>query len=566
MPKLFLTDTYYNVFNILSNDLYEKSRNLSEKYIVFTEEKISLMAERCICNKLGGSFNIKVMSFVGLLKSNINIEKILSKEGSSMVVKKLLNNIDLKTFSKSKVNLAPSLFNLFILLKSAKVSVNDLSNALNGVDGVLKNKLEDIYKIFAEYENYLDVNGLDDQNSILNYLPNVIENLQDLENTNVYLVGYASWTKQQRRVVSALLKKAKSVTAILTAGENKGVYLNETSSAFKYVCKELGVDVNVCYFETKETGCQQYIRNYLFNPEAFKLKPKETDDIFCFSPNSVQEEVNLVATTIKAIVMQKKARYKDITIALPEINGYKDQIKRAFNTLQIPCFIDEKKKPTLHPLITLITSYMDAYRKGMERYYLSAFFKNPLFCEDKEFADKFENYLIKFNIDYYKIKKEFIFADDLDASTFSKFNEFRAKICSFFNYFSVENLLEKLKVEEKLKEFSNKLKEQGEIEELAVNEQIYQVVTNLLLETKRIIGEEKLSVYEIKNIFVSGVNAMELSILPQYLDAVFIGGYREVALGNSKYLFLLGLTGSTPIYKEDVSLLNDSDINKLGEI
>ena len=96
-----------------------------------------------------------------------------------MVVKKLLNNIDLKTFSKSKVNLAPSLYNLFILLKSAKVTKDDLFSALTNVDGVLKNKLEDIYNIFAEYENYLEVNGLDDQNSILNYLPNVIENCKE---------------------------------------------------------------------------------------------------------------------------------------------------------------------------------------------------------------------------------------------------------------------------------------------------------------------------------------------------------------------------------------------------
>ncbi len=566
MANLFLTDTYYNVFNILANDLAEKSKNINEKFIVFTEDKISLMAERTICNKIGGSFNINVISFVGLLKNNLKLERILSKEGSSMVVKKLLNNVNLKAFSKSKVNLAPSLYNLFILLKSAKVSVNDLSNALNGVDGVLKNKLEDIFNVFVEYEKYLEDNQLEDQNSILNYLPSIIENLEDIENTNVYLVGYASWTRQQRSVISSLLKKAKSVTAILTAGENRGVYLNETSFAFTNLCKEQGVELSTTYFSTNKGSHQELIRNYLFNPEALSLEKTETENVLHLSPNNLNEEVNLVATTIKAIVMQKGARFSNITIALPDVSIYKDLIKRTFNLLEIPYFIDEKKKPINHPLITLIISYMDAFRKGMERYYLSAFFKNPLFCEDKEFTDKFENYLIKYNINFFRIKEEFTFTDNLDETTFNKFKEFRAKICSFFNYFNVENMLEKLGVEEKLKEFSKKLKEQGELEEVAVNEQIYQAVNNLLTETKRIIGEEKLSVYEIKNIFVSGVNAMELSILPQYLDAVFIGCYRETALANAKYLFALGLTGSSPIYKEDVALLNDSDLNKLSEI
>jgi ATP-dependent helicase/nuclease subunit B len=68
---------------------------------------------------------------------------------------------------------------------------------------------------------------------------------------------------------------------------------------------------------------------------------------------------------------------------------------------------------------------------------------------------------------------------------------------------------------------------------------------------------------EFKDIFLSGVTALQLSIIPQYTDAVFVGGYKEVALARAKYLFMVGLTSNVPSAKEDVAILNDGELDKL---
>ena len=108
--------------------------------------------------------------------------------------------------------------------------------------------------------------------------------------------------------------------------------------------------------------------------------------------------------------------------------------------------------------------------------------------------------------------------------------------------------------------------ELNQAEEAAVNQQIYEAVLSLLTQIQTLLSGVELSWTEYKNVFVSGVSAMELSIIPQYNDAVFVGGFKEIALYPAKYLFVPGLTTSVPNVKDDVALLADSDIDLLADI
>ena len=63
MVKLYVTDSYYNVFNVVSDLIKDSVNTLKGKNLIFCEEKVSLMAERVICSRYGGSFNTEVYSF-----------------------------------------------------------------------------------------------------------------------------------------------------------------------------------------------------------------------------------------------------------------------------------------------------------------------------------------------------------------------------------------------------------------------------------------------------------------------------------------------------------------------
>ena len=95
---------------------------------------------------------------------------------------------------------------------------------------------------------------------------------------------------------------------------------------------------------------------------------------------------------------------------------------------------------------------------------------------------------------------------------------------------------------------------------------MYDATIKLLSQMKLLLSDADLTLNEYKNVFISGISSLELSIIPQYNDAVFIGDYKQTALIKAKHLFALGLTSSVPNVQKDVSLLSDDDIRVLENI
>ncbi len=564
MIKLIVTDSYFNLFPLLSDLLKEKAKSPEKKNLVFCEAKFSLMAERFICGALKGSFNTDVYSFGKFLRAKKPLEKLLSKEGSAMAIKRVINNVQLKCFKQSRQNLAPTLYDLIIQLKSAKVTPNDILSAQEKTHGVLKNKLADIGTIFSEYEKYLNDGGYDDQSSMLSFLPEVINQSEEIKNADVFLVGYGSFTAQMRSAVDALLINAKSVTAILVDGNNPNAYVGETAQYIKDACNKLNLNLMVNRVDGGMIEEAKAITKNLFYP-ATKIQQFNTQKISALKAETPAEEVMRVGEIIRNFVLSGKYRYSDMTIAVNDVAVYKDYIKAYFSALEIPFFLDEQKVSDTHPLVAIILAYYDIKRKGMERNIVAAFFKNPLFCADKNLSDAFENYIIKYNVNYNRFYKPFTFPAD-EGVELSQLENLRIKLVDAVQSFDERSLLNNLNAEQTLLELSTKLKSYGDFEDCAVSEQIYQAVLSIFEQMDMILGKVEMSVSERKNVFLSGVSALKLSIIPQYNDAVFIGGFKECSLAKAKNLFVVGLTTAVPTVQADVALLSDNDINALETV
>lgn len=566
MVNLISVNSYFDLFPNLIKLLKEKPNDLEKKNLVFCEAKISLMAERYICAELKGSFNTEVYSFGNYLRAKKKMENLLSKEGSAMVVKRILSTLSLNCLNRSKSGLAPTIFELIIQLKSAKITPQDLSNASSQVSGVLKNKLQDIALIYTEYENYINEQGYIDQSTALSFLPELINQSNDIKNSDVILLGYSGFTAQMRTIISTLIDRAKSVTAILLEGENPHVYVNETVNFINELCQSKKIKIKKTKIDGNFIKEGKIVVENLFSPKDISSNEKIlTDKIKVLSAKNPSEEIKRVCSVIRDLVVNKKCRYKDISIALSQNDFYKDEIETTFKNLDVPYFLDEKKVPESHPLVGLILSYINAYKKGLERTELISFFKNPLFESDKYLTDAFENYLIKYNVNYGRIRKPFTF-EGVSGVEVSKLEELRVRLCSHFEKFDLKKMLKDLSAKEKLIAFAESLRELGESEQASVTEQIYDAVVDIIDQMSMMLGGVELSLNEYKNVFLSGISALKLSIIPQYNDAVFIGGFKEVGLAKAKYVFAVGLTVDVPTVSNDVSLLSDSDIETLEQI
>lgn len=563
--NLILTDSYFNIFPLLIENLRGKANDLTHKNLVFCEEKLSLMAERMLAAAFGGTFNTEVYSFGNFLRAKKPAVNLLSKEGSAMAVKKILSEIPLKCFNKGKINLAPALFELISQLKSAKVSAEDLTVAADKASGILAAKLKDIAAVYSEYEKFLAANGFADQSSALSFLPEVVENDQSVDRANVYIVGFSGFTVQIRRVIAALFSRAENVTAILTYGDNKFAFVNETAENFRTLCRENNVSLSERTITSRYSSGGKIIKDGLFNPLYSSAKNAERPKARFLAARTVNAEMERIAEIIKNKVYKGECRYRDCAVILPMDGEYKEALKRGFSRLNVPYFLDDKKKPDNFPLVSLIYAYCDVFLRGFKIPALAAFFKNPYIPYEREFKDRFENYLYKYDLSYGKFKKPFIFDAGSEEERL-RFEEFRVFIAQFFDKFDVQKLFIKLDVDGKTQEISDLILSFGENEDAAINGQVLDKVKGIIAEINSLLPDAKSNPLDFKNVFTGGVAAMEVSVIPQYNDAVFVGSYKQTAIARSKYLFAVGLTSAVPSFCEDVALLSDGDIDALAEI
>lgn len=561
--RIIVTDAYYGVLPALSRQLEGKLKGVGDGIYVFCEEKISLMAERKICDDYGGTFFADVFSFGNFLRSKISGDKILSKEGAAMAVKNILSRLPLKCFLAGGADFSASLYELIMQLKSAAVTPEDIERAANEVgSGVLKNKLKDIAAVFKAYEEFIEERGYKDQSSALSLLPEIIERDGKIKDAEVFVVGYTSFTVQIKNIIRSLINTAKGVTFILTEGKNEYLFVGETVSAVEKICAENNITCKKESFYADKNAEGKIITEKLFDPSSFAGERTETENVFFFAPENVYKEAETVAEFIAAKVRKDGERFKNFTVALPDIETYGDVLRSAFDKVNVPAVIDDRKKALCHPLVRLIVSYIDVFRKNFERETLKSFYKNPLITADPSLSDEFENYLYFAGINYDKIKNKFtVFHEDVEA-----LENMRADIMTYFDRFDIQGLVDKVKSGGRLNGFSQRLKELAFFEDASVNEQILAAVEDILEEMKSLLGGVKLDYSEYKKIFLSGVSALELSVIPQYNDAVFVGGYRETAFARAKYLFAVGLKDGVPMQKDDSAILSDGDIDGLSQL
>lgn len=566
---LHTTYSYADAISQVVSLFNDKSRDIDEKNFIFAPEKSTLILESLLTSSKGGYFNTRVFSFGKYLKYFMPKSTVLSREGSVMAIRKIIgeNEDKLKCFSTRSIGIAENLYDSIALLKSAKVSFFDLENAIKKVDGVLKDKLTDLHLIYFEYEKYLST-GFYDQSSMLSLIPSLLESDENLKNTDVYLVGFDSWTAQAREIVSTLIKKAKSVTAVLVAGENDGVYTNETVNAFTDIAKKLNAEIVVKEPIKASQKEQRAVLYGLYSERAYSSVPVKTDKVKLYECPTIKEEVEYFAKKIKKAVVENGARYLDFTIAVSDEEKYSMPIESVFKDYEIPYYFDKKKKFSSHPLASLVISLLDANRKNFSQKETLDLVKNPLFLSDKNLLDDFENIVIYKNLKFDKFFKPFSDREDilsiqkmLESSRFTANGQ--VKVDHLIE--NIHAFCQNLNVEEKLNEAS-KILEKTDPVYADYNKKAYSVLTEILNTAKTVLSSTQISLKDFKMLLASAFSASEITIIPSVIDAVFIGGFREVGGAKNKNLFVLGLNGNVPEIKQDIAVLSDGDISRLEEL
>ena len=457
----------------------------------------------------------------------------------------------------------PQEYELIAQLKSAKVTVCDVERAANESTGNLKRKLTDIAVIFKEYEKKLEDGGMTDGNNRLYALPALILNSDVLQNAEVIVAGFSSLNRTLCEIFFALNKKVKNLNFVIAYGENSGVYTNE-------IYNFLNGNFNCEFVYCESLPLRKRLLDGLYSP---KVKSGEYEkNVHFYRADGKYAEIENIARIIRSRVLSGE-KYKSFALAAEDISQYSLCVRRIFADYEIPFFIDETKDLGKHPLTLLVCSLIDlARRKNSPEDFLGVV-KNPAFITDFSFADRLENYVVKNAYSRKALGQPFTAPDD-ELEEFEKIRGAISRLTALFKEneklsYSIETInsvLELTNAEQNLLNLNEELATAGRNDLFDYNAQAPERFKQVLAEAEKLLGDEKLSLSEVKNVILSGMTACKISLIPEFNDSVFIGDFRAVRYKQYKKVFALGLNEDVPLCKTDCALLNDKDLDKLGGV
>lgn len=304
-------------------------------------------------------------------------------------------------------------------------------------------------------------------------------------------------------------------------------------------------------------------------------------DIRFFSLLNPRQELHFVAAEIKRLVREEHYRYKDIAIVCGDVELYGNYANEVFDAYQIPLFLDARRNIVFHPMTEFIRQSLLLLEQDFSYETVLGYLRCGLSGWDREQVDLLENYLLAEGIRGFKkwqepwVRRGCVQSqEELDqinelreglAEQFSPLRESFRKENGVYHTVLEESrafylLMYQLDVEGQLKEYEEQFSQAGENALAKEYAQIYKIVMDLLDKMVELLGDERMSVREYREILEAGLEAAAVGIIPPGYDRVVFGDIERTRLSDIKVLFFVGVNdGLIPKASQHGGIISQSD-------
>ncbi|MDD4291158.1 MAG: PD-(D/E)XK nuclease family protein [Clostridia bacterium] len=551
---------------------------INRKKIIIVPDSVSLSSEIEVMQSLGGSFNIRVLTFGRLMRA-ITGRRTLNKQAEIIALTGVVakNKDKLTCFKKGadSYGFVGSLFKVINQLKYSRIAPDTL--VADNLPPSLQGKLADIRLLYSEYDKFLKGNFYADADA-MELLYDEIPFSSLIALSDIYIKDFDSFSKQNLHLISRLAEYAASLTVavVMSTDLNHNVlFLNEAYNSVKAMCAKNGFAVDEYVLHTADP-LRAYIGRYLLNPSIAwvggKVKPIETL-LFTFKNGAnAREEVVMLADYIAGKTVNDN--YGDFTVIVSDLAAYSNAIEEIFPLYGIPYFADVKERLISHPAANYLTSLLSLYRSGFSENAVLCFVRSPFFpCAEREVTD-FINYSSRYKIAY-NLEAPFAYGKSSEEYENAErvrmvLNELVPK--DFPNTASgevyvelIKRFIEKNGLYEKLEKFASEQEELGLLDQAAVTVQVGEKLEGIF-ESLRLLGGCSLSLEEFYTLFVKGATSCEVSVLSALAGCVTFTDMGKARSHIMRDVCVLGANeGVFPQTLVDLNLLNDENLRALGD-
>lgn len=573
--------------------------------ILIVPEQYSFQAEKNVVEKIKGTgiINVEVTSFERMAYKVFNevggaTRQHMDSAGKCMLIFNIMNKLrdEFKVFAaaSNQKGFINTVSDIITELKRYDINPLEFQAAMNNLedDDILKDKIEDISKIFIQFEEELHKNYIDNEDDLTMLYPKIDESHM-VDDAEIWIDEFSSFTPQQYKIIEKLIKKSKKVnitlcmdygrefdsTDVFAPVKNTEQRILKIAEDNNFAIEKAVVLQNNKLDRFRDNEEVRFLEsNYFKYP--YKTYTENTEKIKIVRALNPYSEVEKVAREIIKMVRDKGLRFRDIAVITRDLNSYEKIIKTIFYEYEIPCFIDKKKEIDDNPLIVLITSVIEIFNKNWSYESVFRYLKTGLIGIDNEEIDILENYVMAYGIrgknkwqepwlygrieiiDEINIIREKVVSPLLKFSDKLKGKKSAEEICT-----ALYDFLCHIKVNETIEKWIERFKEEGRQELVNEYSQIWNMVIELLDQIVEVFKEEKLELKDFVKLINIGFGEHKMGLIPTSLDEVLVSSVERVRSHTVKALYILGVNdGVFPTVANEEGILTDGDRYKLRKL
>ena len=548
------------------------SESNAQRHIIIVPDKFTLSTERSVIDalKIKGTFNIDVMSFERLADFYVDRVRCLTPESSLMLMRKVIDEVKDEFIcytarSYDSIGFAHDMYAVVTAIRSSDVSVADFTKASGELNGFMRKKAHDVSVVYGGYMRALA--DYSDVTTRMDELTRSIPEIEGIAETEFYILEYFSFNAKQLNIIAQLIKNAYRVNVgIVTSSSkpNSRIYPSRTVETLKELAKRSNSRYETEYVESEIPEPFNTLKTYLFS-YSYPEKQDALNKVKVYEAKDVNDEIRAVCRNIRRLI-NDGARYKDIAIVCGDVEAYTPTIARLFSMYGIPYFIDKKVSLTSTCIVRYILTVLRCIAYGLTREDAVAYFKNPLSNVDTDLAEQIELSLESRGVRYIS-ERTVTGKEGIDAEIKNLINTLKAltgangKFNNFYDFAdALLKFIEDRKLIERNLEFFG-----GDVDPIhkAVNVKAGEKLISVLEIMKEFSGTLEYNAEDFLITLNSVLEASEVSVLPQYLDSVYIGECKDSRYMNVKAMFIIGaVDGNIPAESKDVGIISDKELTE----
>lgn len=570
----------HHIYDEIGNALKER-----KKIIFIVPEQFTLEAEKQLIEHMQseGFIGIEVVSFKRL--THKIIQEVghpkgvaINDIGKLMLLRQIFmksqNQLILYKQSNSKMGFLAKFHDLIKELKQNRVTPSQLEETSKVFEEypLLKNKLTDIKVIFQAYEA-IKSDLYQDEEDYFEFALSQMDKVALLKDTEIWIDGFDSFTGQEYELIERMSEICNNLTISLCSDGNMNsqlfMHTNYAFSKFVAISEKTKNQLKTERFERIPPS--EAINHVAENIQAYPYIKKEVSSevISVFAAENQMSEVEYCGAQILSFMRSGNYNWKDIAVISNDIDRYKTIIKRIFDEMELPYFIDDKVNVSSNPLIHTVKAYTRLFADGVKPETIIAFIKPGFVVSEQLLAADFELYLSAKGMNLTKLQSPLldeegniltidVIRNDILNVIYPELRHQKLKVRTIVE--KIYLMLCEFEIPQKIEQFITTFTSDRKINEAQQFTQIWNKTMDLFDQLIELMGDDIITWDEMSDILDAGFDAIEVGVLPLDEDQILVGSLDRSRSHPIKVMFFLGFNdGVIPELGNDQQLLLDAE-------